>query len=724
MSVINPKTKLHLILFFCLVSIGMQAQITGDTRTVEPTKTETVEILMQTGKSSPVVFYPREERPYPSRKDLPDNPNALPNSAFPSTKGRLGSINAVAQTLGTSFKGVSGPSETGAYPPDNMGAVGPTQYIVAVNGRLRTFNKTTGIADGVLNLNHEVFFASVMTAGSYTSDPRIRFDRFSGKWIIIIIDVASTSNRLLIAVSNTSTITASTVWSFSYFIPQAGAFTDYPTLGVDVNALYIGTNMFSSSSGSFIGTNGYVINRAALVSGGAYSVTSFIGLVTGVGAAGVLTPQGVDNNDPNATEGYFIGVDNAVFSLLVMRKVLTPGGTPTLSGNININVPSTTYPSNVPNLGGATALDAIDDRLFAATIHNGHLWTAHHFRVNTSGISSNAAGYRNGVRWYDLNLSPSTPTVSQSGTIFDNTAAVGSAKWYFFPSVMVSGQGHAAFSMTTAGAAFRANAATTGRLATDPINTTQDITNTTNSTTAYNAPYERWGDYSFVSLDPEDNQTMWMVNQYCDGTNTYGCNVTKLIAPPPAAPTSCSPNTIASGLSSVSVTLTGTATAGSGFYDPGTNLPSPALAFKHIAAAIPGVVVNSITYTNPTTITLDLNTVGAVSGLKNITITNPDGQFLASVGGILTVTPSCTGPNYTFTGASGTPTDPTVAANWSSNCIPTFNNPANIITVNAGTIFNATSTQISGSIINNGTIKGSLNLLGPITNNGTVSPGN
>jgi hypothetical protein len=32
-----------------------------------------------------------------------------------------------------------------------MGSVGPTQYVVFVNGRLVTFNKTTGVADGVLN---------------------------------------------------------------------------------------------------------------------------------------------------------------------------------------------------------------------------------------------------------------------------------------------------------------------------------------------------------------------------------------------------------------------------------------------------------------------------------------------------------------------------------------------------------------------------------------------
>lgn len=44
---------------------------------------------------------------------------------------------AIAQTVSTpNFTGAT-LSDTGAFPPDTMGTVGPTQYIVAVNGRVR-----------------------------------------------------------------------------------------------------------------------------------------------------------------------------------------------------------------------------------------------------------------------------------------------------------------------------------------------------------------------------------------------------------------------------------------------------------------------------------------------------------------------------------------------------------------------------------------------------------
>src|SRR5439155_7366203 len=168
------------------------------------------------------------------------------------------------QTLGTNFTGAT-LADTGAFPPDSMGDVGPTQYIVAVNGRIRSFNKSTGVADGVLNLDTDVFFSSVKTplggtiGLNFTSDPRIRYDRGSGRWFVIMIDVPSTSkasvgdhpNRVMLAVSSGSTISnASIAESFSlHAVP--GVCAVCLMLVVDFNALDIGARMSSTSMGLF-----------------------------------------------------------------------------------------------------------------------------------------------------------------------------------------------------------------------------------------------------------------------------------------------------------------------------------------------------------------------------------------------------------------------------------------------------------------------------------------
>ncbi len=262
-----------------------------------------------------------------------------------------------------------------------------------------TFNKTTGLSDGVLNADPDVFFGSVVN-GSYTSDPRVRYDRLTGRWFLVIINV-STPNRILIAVSdaaNAGSITSSTVFTF-FYIPidttpptiSSTCLADYPTLGLDANALYIGANNFCGlpKSRAFNSTDGYVVRKSSIMGAGPMVVTAFRGLVASSSAAGPYTPQGVDNFDPAATEGYFIGVDNLAYGKLQMRRVSDPGGTPSISANISITVSTTSSPLLVPHLGNTGGnsgrLDGIDDRLFAAHIRNGRLWTAQNIGVTNTG---------------------------------------------------------------------------------------------------------------------------------------------------------------------------------------------------------------------------------------------------------------------------------------------------------------------------------------------------
>lgn len=585
--------------------------------------------------------------------------NVVPQIELPS----YGITPNAPQTSSISFTGAT-LADTNAFPPDSMGTVGPSQYIVTANGRFRSFNKNTGQADGVINVHPNVFFSSVLStqSGTFTMSPRVRYDRVTQRWFIVVVDVpagtGAIANKVLIAVSDAASagvISNSTLWSFYFFSPSAN-FVSYPSLGVDANALYIGANILTLS-GSFASTDGYVVQKSSLLNGGPIKVTIFAGLVASGSGAGPFSPQGVDNFDTTATEGYFIGVDNATFSTLMLRRVSNPGSNnPTISGNISLTVPSTAFPVKVPHLGntGSTNgnLTALDDRLFAAVIRNGRLWTAHNIGVNTSGVASTATGVRNAVRWYELQNLTATPSLVQSGTIFDSAA--NNPNFYWIPTVMVSGQGHVAMGFSTAGANARINAATAGRLKTDASGTTQSVYAYTNSSTAYNPPGDtgstngrRWGSYSYTSLDPDDDMTMWTIQQFCDATNSYAVQVIKLLAPPPATPSAASPVSVTNNLVSVPVTITGVSTNGSGFYDPGAGFP------KHITATVSGgVVVNSVTYISPTQVVLDLNTTGANPGLQNITITNPDGQ--TATGNVILSVTSVTPPTLSINDVSVT----------------------------------------------------------------------
>lgn len=123
--------------------------------------------------------------------------------------------------------------------------------------------------------------------------------------------------------------------------------------------------------------------------------------------------------------------------------------------------------------------------------------------------------------------------------------------------------------------------------------------------------------------------------------------------------------------------------------------------------------------------TLTVTFVSALSGAKDATITlqtNSCGEIPFSF--VVGADVGCPYPDFMFIGSSTVdPTNPALADNWLYGCIPPMNDPNITIHIMAGEVFMAT-TPISGDIINNGTLKGNLNLSGKLTNLGIVAPGN
>jgi uncharacterized repeat protein (TIGR01451 family) len=579
---------------------------------------------------------PRRTRPAPAVSQWPP---AGPARALPPPYN--------PQTVGTSFLGAQ-LSESGFIPPDSVGDVGPTQLLVAVNGRIKVFDKS-GVLGG-LDTTTSNFFASVGGLTNGTTDPHVRYDRLSSRWFVTIIDLGPGGsglgpNNVLIAVSSGSTITGSGSFTFFQFqhdlvgpTPNldTDGFADYDTLGVDKFALYIGANVFNQTGTAFIGTTGYVVNKASLLSGGPIVVTAFRGMATAPSTCGPLTPQGVNNDDPAATEGYFVGTDACFFSLLDIRRVSDPGGTPTLSGNLGVAVPTTTAPiAQVQPTPGKT-LDALDARLFAAMIHVNKitgarsLWTAHNIQVDSSGAGSGSGG-RNGSRWYEIGALTTSPALVQAGTLFDPAAT--NPFGYWIPSVAMSGQGHMALASSRAGADASngfARVTAAGRLRTDGLGTTQAPTLAQSSSTLYNVQAlgpQRWGDYSQTVVDPTDDMTMWTFQEYCNATNSWGVRVIQLRAPPPATPVCGTPALVTQPTQDV--TITGTSVGGSEFFDPGPDTGGPGYPSRLQASVSGGVTVNSVTFDSPTSVTLNLTVT--TNGLKDVTLTNPDGQSV--VGG-------------------------------------------------------------------------------------------
>jgi hypothetical protein len=559
----------------------------------------------------------------------------------------LGALSLASPNVTLLSHGLTAEPDTNAVFPDASGDVGPTQYLLVANGRIRTFAKNTGLADSALNATTDLFFTTVRN-GADTTAPRVRYDRRAGRWIVLMTTPAL-PNRYLLAVS-TSATAATGAWTFLQWTNArtqggvggaAACVGDDPTLALDEDAIYIGVNQRCGAALdtlAFDSTSLYVLRRSSVLAGSVSDRTPFDGLVASPTSPGIYAPQGVTNFDAVTSEGYVIGVDNLTKGRLVLRRITNPGGTPTLSSDIVVtqDVDPTEDAIDVPHPGGVLPLEGYDHRLGQAVIRNGRLWTSHHFEVDSFG-EADSNGNRNGVRWYELTSLTGTVSQVQSGTIWDPVGANPAS--YFTGAIMPNGQGHVALGMSTAGPLSRVHGAVSGRFAGAAVGTmSAPAIYTPAHAFTYNlqgapATSQSWSRVSSTSLDPDDDMTLWTLQQFVDAVDSWGLRLVRIQAPPPAAIATLSPNTLASGLAGASITVTGTATGGTGFFDPGAGF------LRRLAASFSGtgVTVTSVAYNSPTSIVLTVNSVGAVAGARTLTVTNPDGQ-ISQLAGALTIT--------------------------------------------------------------------------------------
>ncbi len=521
-----------------------------------------------------------------------------------------------------------------SFPPDTMSAVGPSSVVVAINGALGVYAKD-GTRIGLVSCNS--FFAVPGTPyprGGGVYDQRVVFDRRSGRWFATTMErgVNQSNNDVILAVSTSSDPTQG--WT-KYVIPFGRAtvagvsyFTDYSTLGVDDNGVYFAARLFPSSGQSF--TKIVITPKASLIAAspslGNIYVKDNISDIYG-------TPQPAQNYDAvNATQRAFIVGSGYTNKDIFYYAVDWSGTTPNIpsisatSGNVTTPVFANSSPG-APAAGSSLPLDIGDFRLQQVVVRNNRLWTCRNVGVDASGGAT--ANNRCAAEWLELNASSAALALVQSGRIFDPAAS--DPRFYYYPSLVVNGQGHVAVGYSGSKSTEFVGAYTSGRLATDPPGTMQGITLLKAGEAKYqisDGTRNRWGDYSYTSLDPSDDMTIWTTQEYAgprdsyDTFDTWGTWTSALRSQPPSL-TAVSDARLAPGRTNQSFTLPGT-----GFYDPGTGFTN------RIAAAITDGATSGITNVRATwlastpsvvTVTCDV-AANASSGARSVTITNPDGQ--------------------------------------------------------------------------------------------------
>lgn len=457
---------------------------------------------------------------------------------------------AVTVSIGQNFIGSALFTNSQALPPDSNGAIGPGRFVEFVNGTMAVYNRTNGAQ--VQRKSDLIFWSGAnvnLAASQAVSDPRVIYDPQSQRWFAVQVDLdgsaldpTTQANDFLLAVSTSSNPAGAWKGFRIPSDPDNGFFADFPTLGMDSNAVYIAGDYYSANVPK--GSGMLSIPKADLVAATpTIANMTWYGVMNYTNRGEVLQPAICFDGSVNGSVISIsdIGNDSSPHSNVVWFAVQNSGTTnPTLTASTFLKVLPYEVPDNaflgapqftVLQPDGTSLLLANDARL-AAKVYavNGIIYGVHNTLFNG----------RIAIRWYRIRAADHT--LIEQGTISDAT------KDLFFPSIAVNQYGVVVIGCNGSGAS-------------TPVSSYAYVGEIKNGVTAFgnaillktgagsyhdvNAiiavligdpePPSRWGDYSATSVDAADPTHFWTIQAFPSMTDpdtggVWATQITEIIA--------------------------------------------------------------------------------------------------------------------------------------------------------------------------------------------------
>jgi hypothetical protein len=428
---------------------------------------------------------------------------------------------ASAQTLGQwegLGAGYPGYSIT-AVPPDPNMAVGPNHIVQWVNNAFVVFDKSGGVISPPVS--DDTFWGSLSGTcdqlGGY-SDPIVQYDRVADRWIVGEVAIPLFPGLVgqfaqCFAVSKTSDPTGAYYqWTYGF----GTTIPDYPKIAMWPDGYYVTWNLFEGGS-TFTGAEACAWDRVGMLSG--VKAPKFVCFKL-TNAYPSLLPADLDGAAPPAGSPNFLMNIDPGSSALNLWKFHVDFATPqnstfvgpfSVPGTAPFVAPCPDTQDCIPQPATTESLDALGDRLMYRLAYRNfgdhESIVANHTVVAGSGAT--------GVRWYEVRNPNSAPTIYQQGTF----APDADNRW--MASIAMDRTGNIGVGYSLASGGTFPSIRYTGWAVGDPLGTLQDETFFVaggGSQTGYN----RWGDYSAMRIDPNDDCTFWYTQEYQASTQVVG----------------------------------------------------------------------------------------------------------------------------------------------------------------------------------------------------------
>lgn len=452
------------------------------------------------------------------KKERPKKPGALPEGIDPVLQDKFGSLKP-SQVIIQNFEGVN--NVNGVLPPDNNGDVGPNHYMQMINLSFgiwdKSGNKVYGPADNI------TLWEDLPGPWSNTNDgdPIVLYDQQAGRWLasqFALPNFPYGPFYELIAISATDDPTDS--WYLYAF--EFDDMPDYPKFGVWTDGYYMSANTFASGSTSWIGTYAAAFEKDKMIIGDPNARMILFELSPSDDPWSMLPSDWDGNNTPPASSpNYFIYFNDDAwgydYDQLRIREFHVDWNNINNSTFKEVSIIQTNAfdweVNEVPQKSTSQKLDVLSDRMmFRLQYRNFGNYEA---MVTNHTVDAYGNGIA-GIRWYELHKSGSQWEIYQQGTYAPNDG-----KYRWMGSIAMDKNGNIALGYSVSNSSNFPSIKYTGRYINSVLGEMtideQEIIAGNGSQTHWAG---RWGDYTFMAVDPNDDQTFWYTNEYLQTTGS------------------------------------------------------------------------------------------------------------------------------------------------------------------------------------------------------------
>lgn len=418
-------------------------------------------------------------------------------------------------------------------PADSYGSVGTNHVMNVINTSVELYQKN---GSGGFSGSLKTFFAPLNPVNA-TFDPKVIFDQFLNRWVVVTLERTDTSqgdptntSKVLFAVSDDANPNG--MWymfaiNTKLNISGTDYWFDYPGIAVDEEAIYLTGNMFEFGQGGGVGSRLWIIEKSNFYAGNAPLVIGPYDPFAITGGINVTSqPAHVYGNAPASFGTYLVGysgltdgtnefwetirIDNPLGALSFTVEYVNIGDVQP----DNDPLPQAPQFGSASDTGSNFKIATNDSRSLNAVWRNNKLYSA-------ATIKSHQQPGQTSASWVSINANGvNAISYDQFGIVGGEEIANGA--FTFFPAISVNSSGVVAIGFSASAPNIFAGSYYTYRLPSDPVNTMRTPQVLRHGQDFYHRSFggaqNRWGDYSSITADPV-NQCFWAYNKYAIGRN-------------------------------------------------------------------------------------------------------------------------------------------------------------------------------------------------------------